>query len=211
MGNPIKPDSEVKLRAVSLPCESLVFPSDCLSIPLPSDVSANYVSIIPTFPEAFENNHWSPQVCEVFNGKALFVNNSSQPILAAKYTHFRPNAVTVTDLLDSDNTDTKDQIRPSLSSVSIKKVPCPKENMNTYLSEITVNTSLLSSSQLQRINSINYLSTKSLTVTSQKVTTIPLVASLLTLHSAANHLQLECLSHNSIRNAVICNKQSATS
>ena len=78
-----------KLHAISLPNMSVIYPSDFLEIPLPTEATAlSYVSITPSFQAAYDNPQWQPQICEVANGTALYKNISNIPLLPKKYSHF---------------------------------------------------------------------------------------------------------------------------
>ena len=95
------PDSHPPvIRTISLPTESMVLPSDYLQIPIPPDVTASYLSITPSFQAAIDCPSWPPQICEVVNGSALYQNNSGKPIVAPKFSHFKPNPVDISELTD---------------------------------------------------------------------------------------------------------------
>ena len=75
-----------------------------LSLPKEA-ISLNYVSITPSFQAAYGNTQWQPQVCEILNGKALYINKSHVPLIAKKYSHFRPNPVAVCELSTITNNE----------------------------------------------------------------------------------------------------------
>ena len=101
-GSKVKPSVVPnKLNAVSLPTSKVIYPGDSLLIPLSNKLfQAGYVSISPSFPEAYDNKLWQPQICEILNGIALYKNFTSCPLVAPKNCHFRPHPVTVAAITD---------------------------------------------------------------------------------------------------------------
>ena len=147
-------DKLPKLHAISLPHMSVAYPSDYLEIPLPKEAtSLNYVSMTPSFPTAYDNNQWKPQVCAVHDGKALYKNYSDLPLVSKKYSHFRPNPVAVCELssvLSSvDLSDTSNKPSPLKSEQSYTL------NIANLIDAISVNESVMTSAQLSRLKSIN--------------------------------------------------------
>ena len=130
---------ETTLRAISLPTSSLIYPSDYLPVPIPDNVRGSHISITPSFPDAFENSQWPPQVCEVINGFAQYKNLSSQPMISAKFSHFRPHHVHVGELptiLEAKSL--------SISRDTPMKIHLPPVDKEDYLSSIAINKSILS-------------------------------------------------------------------
>ena len=93
--------SQPKINAVSLPSSHVIFPSEVLPIPLPLQGRSNsHISITPSFPGVYENASWSPQVCDVINGQAMYRNNSNFPLVVPKFAHFKPHPVLFMSLTD---------------------------------------------------------------------------------------------------------------
>ena len=96
---PVKPPEDHQFNAISLPIEKMILPSEVLHIPISNKMPiASHVSITPSFPNAYDNILWRPQICDVINGEALFKNHSSQPLLVPKYAHFKPHSVHIMSL-----------------------------------------------------------------------------------------------------------------
>ena len=156
---PIHPN-QGQLNAISLPDSKLVFPEECLQIPIPRlTPSPEYLSISPTFPKAFDAPEWQPQICKVVNNAALFKNLSHAPILAQKYSHFKPIAVNVTDLASVVADQKPTPKLGSLHSLKYKKKnPALGKTMSSpakICSEISINHSLMSDKQVADLHIIN--------------------------------------------------------
>ena len=122
LGENSVPDSSVSfnLNAISLPYNAVAFPSDFLQIPIPKTAaSSGYISISPSFPIAYEDNQWKPQVCEVLNGMALYQNVSDRPLIAKKFSHFKPHLVSVNSLHEVSH------VRSAARRTHLKNVPPP--------------------------------------------------------------------------------------
>ena len=146
---------DLLIRAISLPIESMVLPSDYLNIPVPKEVSASYLSITPSFPSAIDSPLWPPQICEVINGSALYRNYSKQPLIAPKFSHFKPNRVSISELADHSAPEISKCSTLSLSSSEVQVSSPPKANIDDLLSLIAINESILSKNQLARLREIN--------------------------------------------------------
>ena len=118
----------MKLRAVSLSTNSVTFPGDYLSIPLTSQTAAlNYISITPSFPKAYDDEQWKPQVCEIIDNTALFRNNSHVPMLAAKHSHFKPNHVSICALHEVGSCESSSP--DSISNSKYRAKPSPYKSI----------------------------------------------------------------------------------
>ena len=147
------------LHAISLPHDAVTFPEDFLRIPLPPSASnVDVISISPSFPKIYEDNRWTPQICRVVNGNALYQNFSSSPLLASKFSHFKPHLVHVNSILDVSTA------RHSPNSRRLSQIPHPTVAMNKHqspldkkylLSLIKINENILSQQQLLRLQTIN--------------------------------------------------------
>ena len=151
---------ELKFNAVSLPTASVTYHSDYLPIPLPINmIRCNYVSITPSFPAAYDNKQWFPQVCEVMNGSAMFKNRSSLPLTVPKYSHFRPHLVSVCNLVDVVPDPPAHPPKPHIpiTKLSAGKV-CPElvpVKTADLISLISINKSIMSDDQFSRLENIN--------------------------------------------------------
>ena len=146
------PCSSLKLNAVSLPVDAVIYPSDFLSIPLKHNYHLPYVSITPSFPNAYDNPNWTPQICQVINGAAMYKNVSTTPLSVQKYAHFRPHSVTISELQDvTPNPITQETVKLS-SVVTVNK---PVKDLAHRLSMIKINRTVMSADQSQRLDAIN--------------------------------------------------------
>ena len=145
-----------RLHAISLPPSPVIFPSESLQIPIPNGATAaSHLSITPSFPDALDDLSWSPQICEVVNGYAVYRNFSDAPIMAPDYAHFRPHSVLIMNMTEA----TPDPSDPSANIVSkVSKVLQPKipSNIEQLLSLIKINTSCMSREQIDHLNAINH-------------------------------------------------------
>ena len=152
------PHRQSSLRAISLPNDSLVLPLDHLPIPLPSETIASHMSITPSFPAAIDNKSWAPQICEIINGKALYQNLSDQPLIARKFSHFRPHSVTVHELADLSRYDDSNlnHLKTTSADKSTKNsMTHPITDLGESISLININRSALSDEQIKRIDYIH--------------------------------------------------------
>ena len=116
------------------------------------------MSITPSFPAAIDNKSWAPQICEIINGKALYQNLSDQPLIARKFSHFRPHSVTVHELADLSRYD--DSNLNHLKTTSADKstrnsMTHPITDLGESISLININRSALSDEQIKRIDYIH--------------------------------------------------------
>ena len=153
-------DPEVKLRAISIPSDSVILQSDSLNIPLPSNIeTSKFLSITPSFPTAYENPQWQPQICEVINGQAMFKNCSQRPLVVQKYSHFRPHHVAICNLSDVVSTcsrkSLKNQDEIHLNANKCELNSSQPQDIANILHMITINKDVLSEAQITRIHHIN--------------------------------------------------------
>ena len=153
------PEADVcNINAVSLPYDAVTYPSDFLKIPLPSNAtSSSYVSISPNFPLAYENEQWRPQICQVLNGAALYENTSDLPLIAKKYSHFKPHLVSVNALHEvSHARSSQKQPQSTYGHQETQALSqwSPSSN-HELLNLIKINESAFSDDQLQILKAIN--------------------------------------------------------
>ena len=151
-------EQEMKLRAVSLSTDSVTFPGDYLSIPLTSQTAAlNYISITPSFPKAYDDEQWKPQVCEIIDNTALFRNNSHVSMLAAKHSHFKPNHVSICALHEVGSYESSSP--DSFSNSKYRAKPSPyksiPEDISDLLKPIVINTNVMTKNQLSCLEDIH--------------------------------------------------------
>ena len=152
--------SNPNFNAISLPTASVTFPSDFLSIPLSSSLlNINYISISPSFPSAYDSDQWSPQICEVIDGHAMFKNFSTDPLIATKYSHFKPHQVSTHNLVDVVPEVSVSRRRPlvSITKLSAGKI-CPElipAKTSELISMISINLSIMSKEQQRKLDMIN--------------------------------------------------------
>ena len=152
------------LNAISLPHSEIVYPGDVLRIPLPTNSQSHgYLSISPSFPLSYDSNQWNPQVCEVINGVALYENHSDRPLLARKYSHFRPHSVSIASILDihmnpyssaSDPADCSHKLSPK-DQWTLLGPPGPlcqaPIDIEELISSVSINTSIISDELHSRV------------------------------------------------------------
>ena len=127
-------------------------PSPFLKIPLPPSASdVDVISISPSFPKIYEDNRWTPHICRVVNGNALYPNLSNSPLLASKFSHFKPHLVHVNSILDVSTASHSPNSR-RLSQIPHPTVPVDKKYL---LGLIKINENILSQQQLWRLQTIN--------------------------------------------------------
>ena len=80
----------------------------------------------------------------------MYKNVSKSPIIALKYSHFRPNHVQIMNLNDLSLDATDHEV----SSLKVK-FSKPREDDNDLLSMIKINEKVMSADQLLRLTSIN--------------------------------------------------------
>ena len=140
------PPQDVSVHAISLPFSSVTYPGEYLDIPLYEEIShVNHISITPSFPQMTKSTtdqmQWAPQICKVSQGKAKYKNTSRQPIIAPKYSHFKPHHFST--------------MKQSEALVSQSKPVNPKEmhqspnETQANIREIKINMDVLSKHQLK--------------------------------------------------------------
>ena len=146
------PYNPVRFNAISLPMDKLVFPSDILHIPIKnvSNSPMSYVSITPSFPSAYDNPQWAPQVCEVVDGNALYKNCSDMPLFARQYSHFKPSPVIFSEL--TDVLSQQDSQPPQLSAIKVPGTVATDDRQ--LIQMININKKLLSSQELHTLQDV---------------------------------------------------------
>ena len=125
-----------------------LLPSGTYSIPV-SGISTPSVLILPPTPrpDALGYQQWEPQICSVAAGAALYVNHSPVPLSHPKNTHFRLVPVTEAD----GGTSSTPPPTASAASYTAHASTAP-----SALSQIKVNTSLLSPEQLKDLDELHH-------------------------------------------------------
>ena len=121
-----------------------LLPSGVYSIPV-SNISTSSVLVLPPTPHPDDprDHHWEPQICSVAAGAAMYVNKSlEQPLSHPKNTHFR--LVPVAEGVASP------PLKAAAVSYTAYATAAP-----SVLSQIKVNTSLLSPEQLKYLNELH--------------------------------------------------------
>ena len=88
---------------------------------------------------------WPPQVCDVASGFALYVNQTGSPLLHAKNTHFR--------LVEMEELPVTKPISCPVNLLALNNLPRP--TIESRLSLIKINTSILSATQLENLHSLH--------------------------------------------------------
>ena len=116
-----------------------------------------FISMSPSFPSAYGDRQWLPQICQVVNGEALFKNESDRPLLARKNSHFRPHMVNISRIkaLRSQSVVDKNITNdPAIISQCQQYSQSPEPAVD-LLSMIYINTSVISEKQHSRIITIH--------------------------------------------------------
>ena len=143
-----------KFNTIALPSSKVIYPGETLDISIPKSApQSGYVSISPSFSDAYDNKLWQPQICEIINGKALFKNLSVSPLLPPKHCHFRPHPVTIATLTESISE--KNDSRSFHHDIIDKTQPKIAPSFLGDIASITINKNILSESQVLRLDSIH--------------------------------------------------------
>ena len=86
---------------------------------------------------------WPPQICDVAAGCALYINQTESPLQHAKHTHFRVI-----------NMEEQPVIRPISCPVNLLAITS-QPSADSSLSQIKINTDILSPAQLQDLHSLH--------------------------------------------------------
>ena len=124
-----------------------LLPDGSYSIPLQGTSLASSVLVMPPTPRTTRDNtyqqpEWTPQVCSVVSGSAVYVNQTASPLTHPKNTHFR--VIPMAEVSE-----------PSLPIKPKQALLQPPASTQSVLSEIKVNTSLLSTAQQALVQQIH--------------------------------------------------------
>ena len=124
-----------------------VLPDGTYSIPLKGTASASSVLILPTTPLIDSSQPaWDPQVCEIVAGSAIYVNHTSNPLSHPKNTHFRALPMAAAEA---------EAVQPSLPIKPKQALLVPPASPESVLSQLKINTSLLTSAQQAALKEIH--------------------------------------------------------
>ena len=126
-----------------------LLPDGNYPIPLKGTNSlASSVLVMPPTPRTTKDNSsqepgWSPQVCSVVSGSAVYINQTSSPLTHPKNTHFR-----VIPMAERDDQPSL-PIKPKQALLQLPPSP------ESVLSQIKINTSILSTAQQALVKQIH--------------------------------------------------------
>ena len=129
----------MKERASILP--QGLYPIPCKQPP------GSKVLVLPPSPlePSSSTSLWPPQVCDVASGCALYVNHTESPLYHAKNTHFRFVQM-----------EERPVISPISCPVNLLAIATPPQpSPDSVLSQIKINSEVLSATQLQNLHSLN--------------------------------------------------------
>ena len=140
----IKPTGEPVLMKAA----KTLLPDGNYPIPLQGTSLASSVLILPPSPRTTKDNsyqepEWTPQVCSVVSGSAVYVNKTDNPLTHPKNTHFR--VIPMAEVSDKPSVP----IKPKQALIQ------PPPSPESVLSEIKVNTSILSTAQQAVLHQIH--------------------------------------------------------
>ena len=122
-----------------------VLPDGTYSIPLKGTATASSVLILPPSPRIDSSQPaWDPQVCEVVAGSAIYVNHTSTPLSHPKNTHFRALPMAAAEA-----------VQPSLPIRPKQALLVSPASPESILSQLKINTSLLTSAQQATLKEIH--------------------------------------------------------
>ena len=124
-----------------------LLPDGTYSIPLQKASLAAAVLILPPTPKPDSpcQQTWDPQICQVVAGEATYVNLTQEPLIHPKNTHFR--ALPMVELNGQDQLSIPIKPKQGLQSRPV--------NPESVLSQIKINTDLLSPAQQARLKEIH--------------------------------------------------------
>ena len=143
-------DDDPYSETISLKEEKYVLPGDTYHIKLSAMMSSDKVIIIPQPPKVSKLSGeptWTPQLCSVENGRAVYINHSESEVLHhPKHTHFQ-----------AVNTTEHNSMTPHLSSIGppARHPSGLKVGPGDLLEQVQVNSSILSSLQKYAIDKIH--------------------------------------------------------
>ena len=124
-----------------------ILPDGTYHIPLKGTATASSVLILPPTPRIDSSQPaWHPQVCEVLAGSAIYVNHTSNPLSHPKNTHFRALPMAAAEA---------EAVQPSLPIKPKQALLVPPASPESILTQLKINTSLLTSAQLATLEDIH--------------------------------------------------------
>ena len=138
------PVSKPTGESILMRASKTLLPEGTYSIPLKTSVNASSVIIQPSTPRLDTNvPAWDPQVCEVVSNCAVYTNHSHHPLSHPKNTHFKAIPMC------------KKEDQPSMPLKPKQALQLPPANPESILSQFKINTSLLSTTQQDRLKEIH--------------------------------------------------------
>ena len=138
---------EEKVPTLNIAMSQVALPSESVSLSLPNGVGdKDMIAIIPRFDNKTHKD-WPPQVCEIVDGCAIYINNSKvKPISHPKYAHFQTLPVKKFSLESAKQISDKSTRKKIVGTVT---------STSELLDEIKVNEDVLTESQKERLKSIH--------------------------------------------------------
>ena len=134
----------IRGKTVNIPHKQSALPGEVISIPLPeSCVKLSRIAVMPSFQE-MRSSEWPAQVCEIQEGRAVYINSSKLPISHPKHAHFKTLPVVEADLT-----------REASKSSRSPSIPVNPVQAGKMLAEIKMNKELLSKTQQRRLEEIH--------------------------------------------------------
>lgn len=131
---------------VLMKTKTSLLPQGLYPIPCKQPPGSKVIVLPPTPLEpSSATSLWPPQICDVAAGCALYINKTESPLHHAKNTHFRIIQMEEQPVID-----------PISSSVNLLALTSPSQpSIETILSQIKINTDILSATQLQDLHSLH--------------------------------------------------------
>ena len=125
-----------------------ILPQGVHPIPVQKQQCAK-VLVLPPSPlkSSADLSLWPPQVCNVALGSALYVNTTDEPLVHGKHTHFR--VIPMEEQLVTKPEQT------AVDHLALSSVHVPQPAPDDVLSKISVNSSILSPEQVNRLNDLH--------------------------------------------------------
>ena len=144
---PVQAKGEDRAPTLSIPLSQVALPSEPVLLSLPLEVGdEDMIAIIPRFNNKTHKD-WPPQMCEVVDGCAVYINNSKvKPISHPKHAHFQTLPVKKFSLQSAKQVSDK---------TTRKKIVGTVISTSELLDQIKINEDVMTESQRERLRKIH--------------------------------------------------------
>jgi hypothetical protein len=144
--------SRASSPTISVPVAQVILPTESAQLALPSAVSGeSKIVIVPRFDNMVERD-WPPQICDIVEGHAIYVNSSSATTIShPRYAHFQTLPVQEFSL---------ETVKLASGTTSKKKIIGPAESVDQLIGMVKTNEDILTPVQKTRLKDIHYQNSK---------------------------------------------------